>query len=217
MAKKTLAAAMALAAAGAAAAALATGGLAARALWRQDAAIDRMYRTGVMGLAKVVGARAEISRAPSYTRDLIIEKDRGGMEPYLLGFNHARQSAAELLSGLDLYVGGDAERERMHRDIVESADGYWGQADYAIKLALANRNAEAIAHARGTAYPALVRALRALDALETSMRGDLRETAERGTAAAAKSARALIACALASAMLSALSAACGALAALKKR
>jgi hypothetical protein len=209
MVKKILTALMASAAVAAAALALVAGAVGAYTANRAAAADAALYRLGVDGLGAVSGAEAEYAPVPSRVRDLVAETDPERARAAIEALDRAREAAAARLAELGQIVGGDAEKEGMLGEVEERLSLHWAAVGEARALAAAGRRQEALAHARDAASPPLQAARRLMAGMRGAIRADADGRAKANRASVSKSGATMLACMLAAALLSVLSATCG--------
>jgi methyl-accepting chemotaxis protein len=178
--------------------AIAMGALGMASLGRMGAADEVLYREGVLILGDVGAARQEMIQCRAHTRDIIIEGDHEKMAA-AGRFGESRRTLGALLERLGEMSKGDADMEAAIGGSREKLAGYFASSDEFIRLALAGRNQDALAHMRGAMLPFYQGAFDALAELKRVAEADAEEQlrSNRATAGQARLRQALMMAAVA--------------------
>jgi methyl-accepting chemotaxis protein len=162
--------------------AIAIGILGMVSLHRMGAADEVLYREGVQILGAVGAVRQEITQCRAHTRDIIIENDYAKMVEVARHFEDSRRTLTALLKELGELSKGDADMEAAIKNSGDRLGEYFASSDEFIRLALANRNQEALAYMGGAMLPLYQRAFDALSDLKKTAEADAEEQLESNRA-----------------------------------
>jgi hypothetical protein len=155
--------------------ALVGGGVGLYALSKVGAADRHLYSIGINNLETVSKLKEVFTWCPSNMRDIIIETEPTSIERYVAGFRRTKKATQDTCERLGPLVMGNAKNERLYGEVVANFEKYWVAVEDVLKLAVENKNREAIYDMRNVAYPQLMTTGSSITALQDKMKNDAEE------------------------------------------